>query len=327
MQALLDGVRASRAKPDQPPSFPGARQDPAEDAQNGPGARREEDDARQSRRKAMRILLSVVGTVVVLCGLIQAIPDPKPSLPEENGTRPAGSNDPAIVQAAISALDRCAKTVVLQPVNCPQEVGGWNDGAHDVKWLIHGNPAEGAIVRYNGVEGRFHVLGTAVMTASYQTPLGPELKLRVIQYWARVEWNAGKPVVAGIRKYDDSPRPPTPKSNPGIAGNELLYLVGTGFERCASAKRSPLPPECLPGTTLTSSDKAKWSLDGDPTINAVATFDDSTGLIHVVGDYSMKLAYSVFLLGPTSEPYSGRYDAVISVDAGQPKLLMIAPKD
>ena len=66
---------------------------------------------------------------------------------------------------------------------------------------------------------------------------------------------------------------------------------------------------------------------GDPTLNAEITFDESTGLIHVVGDYSMTLAYNVFLLGPTSEPHSGRFDAVISVDSGKPRLLMIATKD
>jgi hypothetical protein len=99
--------------------------------------------------------------------------DPKPpksSFPVETGQRPEATTDAVIVNEAVNGLRSCAQVKVLKPINCPQEVDDPREAqATDVTWRIHGDPADGAAVAYNGAEGRFHVLGTAVLTASYAT--------------------------------------------------------------------------------------------------------------------------------------------------------------
>ncbi|MDZ5447546.1 hypothetical protein U2F26_33390 [Micromonospora sp. 4G57] len=213
---------------------------------------------------------------------------------------------------------------MLQPQNCPQQVKHWGAGdATNVTWRIHGAPGDGAVIHYNGEEGRFHVLGTAVMTASYETTSGPDLKLRIIEFWARVEWAEGKAKLAELRNYDDTPRPVTEKRNPQVPDQLALSLVKAAFERCVKTRKSQLPPECPDTYSGAGSSRVSWKLNGDPSINAKPRFEPSTGLIHVGGDYSVTASYSQLFFGPTSEPASGRYDAILSVDDGKPQVLRI----
>jgi hypothetical protein len=215
--------------------------------------------------------------------------------------------------------------VVLQPQNCPQQVKDWGAGeATAVTWRIHGVPSDGAAVHYNGEEGRFHVLGTAVMTARYETASGPNLRLRIIQYWARVEWIAGKARLAELRNYDDTPRPATEKRNPQVPDELALSLVRAAFEQCVETRKSQLPPECPDTYSGAGSGKVKWKLNGDPSLNAKPRFEPSTGLIHVAGDYSVTASYKQIFSGATSEPATGKYDAILSVDDGGPKVLRIS---
>ncbi|SCL36077.1 hypothetical protein [Micromonospora aurantiaca (nom. illeg.)] len=272
----------------------------------------------------MWIAGAAVVALIVLCNIIPDPPEPKSSFPAENGTRPAGSSDAAVLAAALGGLQSCAKAPVLQPQNCPQRVGGWWAGdATNVTWRIHGVPGDGAVIHYNGEEGRFHVLGTAVMTASYETASGPDLKLRVVEFWARVEWTAGKAKLAELRNYDDTPRPAIEKRNPQVPDELALSLVKTAFEECVKTRKSELPPECPDINSGAGSGKVSWKLNGDPSINAKPRFEPSTGLIHVDGNYSVTASYSQLFLGATSQPASGRYDAILSVDDGKPQVLRI----
>ncbi|MEU8180276.1 hypothetical protein AB0B86_05795 [Micromonospora sp. NPDC049047] len=269
-------------------------------------------------------IAGAIVALIILCNLIPDPPQPKSSFPAENGTRPAGSNDAAVLAAALGGLQSCAKALVLQPQNCPQQVKDWWAGdVTTVRWRIHGVPGDGAVIHYNGEEGRFHVLGTAVMTVSYENASGPDLKLRVIEFWARVEWVAGKAKLAELRNYDDTPRPAVEKRNPQVSDELTLSLVKAAFENCVKTRKAQLPPECPDKYSGAGSGKVSWRLNGDPTINAKPRFEPSTGLIHVDGDYSITASYSRLLLGPTSEPASGKYDAVLSVDEGKPQVLRI----
>ncbi|GAB1690700.1 hypothetical protein [Krasilnikovia sp. M28-CT-15] len=262
--------------------------------------------------------------IIALCSLLPDPPEPKASFPSENGTRPAGSSEAAVLAAALGGLRDCAKAPVLVPENCPQQVKDWgSSSATDVTWRIHGVPGDGAVVVYNGDEGRFHVLGTAVMTASFQTASGPDLRLRVIQYWARVEWIADKARLAELRNYDDTPRPSTEKHDPQVPEEHSRALVREAFEKCAKAKDPALPPECPETYSGATSGKVNWKLNGDPSLNTKPRFEPATGLIHVVGNYSLTASYSQLFFGPTSNSDSGKYDAILSVDDQKPRVVRI----
>jgi hypothetical protein len=286
------------------------------------------EDADQANAGTSRIgfvALAIVVLVVYGCyNLFRGSSEVKSSFPIENGQRPAGSSDQAVLGAALGALNACAKVVALKPVNCPQIVDDfYTEDAVQVAWRLHGDPGDGARVVFNGEEGRFHVLGTAVMTVSYKDGQGPRLRLRVVQYWSRVEWAGSQPKVAEIRAYDDTPKPSTEKRNPNLPDNMVFPLVENAFQRCASARSAPMPPECPSSKNPITVDKAEWKLNGNPLVNARATFDVQSGLIHVKGNYSATVAYKVWLSGATSRTDSGTYDAVISIDNGKPTVLRI----
>ncbi|TCB94434.1 hypothetical protein E0H26_21145 [Micromonospora zingiberis] len=284
----------------------------------------EEEPASSPRSLVWILIAGAVGAIIALCNIMPDLPEPKSSFPSENGARPTGSNDAAVLAAALAGLHSCAKALVLQPQNCPQHVKDWGAGdATTVTWRIHGVPGDGAVIHYNGEEGRFHVLGTAVMTASYETASGPNLKLRVIQFWARVEWAAGEAKLAELRHYDDTPRPAVEKSNPQIPHDLALSLVKAAFAKCVKTRKPQLPPECPETYSGAGSGRVSWKLNGDPSINAKPRFEPSTGLIRVDGNYSMTASYSRLFFGATSEPASGRYDAILSVDDGKARVLRI----
>lgn len=243
--------------------------------------------------------------------------------PSENGQRPAGSTDEAVLAATMDALRTCARTPMLEPANCPQRSDGHSEGP--VTWKIHGSPADGAIIVYNGSEGRFHVFGTAAMTVSYQGARQRELKLHIVNYWSRVEWAGGKAKVAEIKQYDGTSPPKVAKRDPRASDETLLRAVRKTFDDCFSSNRSPLPAQCPRSPNFFEDDKVDWKLHGNPTLNAKATFDAKTGLVHVVGDYSATASYDAFLLGRTSQSEGGRYDAVVVVD-NTPQTLIIEAK-
>lgn len=282
-----------------------------------------EAPALSSSSSPWKWVVGAVVAIIAICSLLPDPPEPKSSFPDENGTRPTGSSDAAILAATLDGLENCAKAVVLQPQNCPQQVKDWGVSSNAVTWRIHGVPADGAVVHYNGEEGRFHALGTAVMTAAYETASGPELRLAVIEYWARVEWTESKARLAELRNYDDTPRPATEKRDPHVPDELALSLVKAAFEQCAKSKKAQLPAGCPETYSGAGSGKVSWKLNGDPSLNAKPYFEPSTGLVHVGGDYSMTASYSQLFLGATSEPATGKYDAILSVDGGKPKVLLI----
>ncbi|MEO3929689.1 hypothetical protein ABGB07_38400 [Micromonosporaceae bacterium B7E4] len=162
------------------------------------------------------------------------------------------------------------------------------------------------------------------MTVTYEEAGVRKLRLRVVNYWARIEWSDGQPKLAEIREYDDSAKPRTDKQDPQLTEEKIFPLVRQEFKKCVSVRSSPMPPECPNNSRTTRADKIKWNLNGDPLINAKKSFDRPSGLTHVRGNYSITAAYNAFLIGPTSETDSGTYDAIISVDEGKPKVLRIS---
>ena len=189
--------------------------------------------------------------------------------------------------------------------------------------MIRGNPLDGSIVVYNGAEGRFHLLGSTIMTVAYSM-YSDELfsEAHHVKFWARLEWKNSAAEVVEIRSSDDDRNmPPVEKTDPLLTKDEAFPVVRRFFEKCFETKKAPMPPGC-PETTVIN-DHVSWKLHGDPTLNASMGFDRETGLVKVTGDYSATASYNVFLLGPTTTPLGGRYSASIAIDGSKPNVLTI----
>jgi hypothetical protein len=72
-----------------------------------------------------------------------------------------------------------------------------------------------------------------------------------------------------------------------------------------------------------SGDNATWTLVGNPVLNATESFDPSTGLVHVKGNFVLTDSYHVFLLGHQTDNLSGTYDAALSMDGTRATLVGI----
>ncbi len=247
-------------------------------------------------------------------------PDEDGYWPKENGKRPVGSSNEAVLASVRKTVESCAKEVVLGPLNCPQSVD--DNDASDVRWALYGDPIDGAEVVFNGNEGRFRVRGVAVMAASWVSYV-PKFRVRVLTYSASVEWAKGEGKVVLIEEHADARKPRLKKRNPNLPDGEALRLVNEGFGRCVSATSSPLPPRC-PSLPVTMDDRVVWRLNGDPVLNARAEFDEHSGLTRVVGNYSLTVSYDGTASHAQTE--TDPYEAYIAVTSGEPTLLRIGRK-
>ena len=85
----------------------------------------------------------------------------------------------------------------------------------------------------------------------------------------------------------------------------------------------PMPAGCPEGKASSAQEKVAWSFEGDPLLNAKASFDPSFGVIHVVGSYAANARYRQYG-NITTTTQSGTYEATITINAGKPTVLQIA---
>lgn len=56
----------------------------------------------------------------------------------------------------------------------------------------------------------------------------------------------------------------------------------------------------------------RWTLDDDPVLNATDSFNASTGLVTVTGNFAMTDSYSAFLAGHQTDNLTGAFYRVVS---------------
>jgi len=241
-----------------------------------------------------------------------------PSFPAKSDPWPAGATTAGILAPVTSWLANCAEEVRLSPVNCPQTASASTDQVSGVRWTLHGNAGDGAVISYK--QGKFWVFGHAVMTVTYNS--GTQWDLDAFGYLATVSWNDGHPSVESPPQAistDSGPR--VVKHDPRISMAEASALVTVGFKQCAALKATPLPEQCM--GLGQSGDNATWTLVGNPVLNATESFDPSTGLVHVKGNFVLTDSYHVFLLGHQTDNLPGTYDAALSMDGTRATLVGI----
>lgn len=242
--------------------------------------------------------------------------------PAKTAPWPEHSTAQLVETPVVNWLASCANEMVLSPVNCPQSAPSSGNAVSNVHWALHGNPSDGAQIRY--LNGKFWVLGHAVMTVTYtDSAEGNQWHMDIFGYEAAITWNDNHPTLTSLKPVSLNTGPLILKHDPHLSLAPVSATVLTGFEQCAALKTTPLPEQCM--GIRSYGDHAAWRLIGNPLLNARQSFDPATGLVHVTGSYAMTDSYKLPFFGnPENESLSGNYDAVLSLDGTKTSLLQIA---
>lgn len=241
--------------------------------------------------------------------------------PSKTSPWPAHSTARLVLSLVTTRLASCAEEPVLSPVNCPQSASSGGDQVTGVHWAIHGNPSDGAQIRYS--DGKFWVLGHAVMTVTYEDSMtGDRWQMNIIGFEATVAWDSGHPTLASLQAANPDTGPRIIKNDPDLPWAKVTAAVIAGFRHCANEDVTPLPAQCMGIGAY--GNRPVWKLEVNPILNAAETFDPATGLVHVDGSYAMTESYRLpFWNSHETTSLSGNYDAVLSLDGTKVTLLQI----
>ena len=261
------------------------------------------------------IIFGVIGALGF--GLFQLI---STALGANNGPWPKGVTATIVTAPVVLAIQNCTSAATSTPSNCPQQLSDYNPS--HIEWTLHGDPASGATVKYNG-NNKFMVVGVFVMTVNYLSGSTPELKLDADYYQATVDWDPHlqKATIDTLGPYSPSffsnasgisvPRTATITDSAALAATKSLFVS------CAKHTTANLPllcPQFSPDTYNFSA--AQYAVKGSPTQTARVTYDSATGIVHVVGSYVMDATfYYSDGSGPNSAEDNGNYEAYLTLDS------------
>jgi len=227
-----------------------------------------------------------------------------------------------ILAPVVAALQTCKQSADLAPENCPQQVS--QPGASGVVWHLYGDPGAGAEISGGGSD--FTVFGVAAMTVNFNDDVGdPQFQVVPADYEAKVSTSGGNATETMLGPQQDTPPSPIDVPRPPLTNTQLEAVVEAAFASC-TATSSPMPPPTCPASDSGAADQhvtGRWSLNGDPWVNSSVTYDNTSGLLHVVGSYSLSFAYTTTDGTSQTDPYMGNYDAQIADNAGTPVLLTL----
>lgn len=228
----------------------------------------------------------------------------------DQGSRPSGVSDDAVAQVVTNKLQQCTTEVVLTPAHCPQTHAAAS--ARNVRWELVGDPRDGMEVKWQN--DKFVARGTAVMTVSYDSYSGPDFAIKSFHFQTEVPWRGADTRIDAIRQPKTAPEAGTiSKERFTLPDGDLVKAVRDGFNACASATASPMPPTC-PRTASTPSVKdVWWSVEGDPVANWTSTGDKEFGLLRLTASYSLVVSwkYTFFVEGVSTQPQAGTYEATL----------------
>ncbi|SDM17659.1 hypothetical protein [Nonomuraea jiangxiensis] len=256
-------------------------------------------------------VLIVIAVIVGLIILVALLNNGDEGEPESSKPYPAGVTNEKILQPVSDTIYNCAKEPVLAPRTCPQKATSIEE-VSKVRWSVHGYPTDGADIQFDG--STFTVDGTAVLSIRFREGSTDRYEVHIVPYRAKVFLDSGQLRLGSIVKLDDiSSR--VKKQEPALAWEDIKTQVRAAFDRCASSKQAPMPPGC-PNNRRYDADDAIWTLESNPVLNAVKEFDETTGVIHALGSYSIHLD-GVNFFGRVQGSQAGDYDAwVIFGDTG-----------
>ena len=223
-------------------------------------------------------------------------------------------------RAAIKAyFDKCAKQTGLTPTGCPQSVS--NPFVGSGQWQLVGDPTQDLSVTFDPAlnpagTGHFQMVFVYQEAGTTGTLHSPSSGA----YSAALALAASDITVASISSAAGLPA----LQRPAAATDQALKdLVVKAFVTCARA-RAASTADCPQGVAFPGASNVSWKLHGDPISAATVSFDPTSGLFTVQGNFSMTSTY--YVQGyPYSRPsYLTSYKAYLFWDGQALKLVTIS---
>ena len=226
----------------------------------------------------------------------------------------------AKAKAAIKAyFDTCAKQSGLTPTGCPQSVS--NPFVGSGQWQLVGDPTQDLSVSF---DQDLNPVGTGhfQMVFAYQED-GTTGALHAPSsggYNAALVLASSDIAVASISSAGGLPALQRPAAATDQAAKDL---VAKAFAQCAGAQAAS-PADCPQGLAFPDVSNVSWKLSGDPLSAATVSFDQTSGLFIVQGNFNMTTTY--YVQGyPYSRPsYTTTYKAYLFWDGQALKLITIS---
>ncbi|KOV84999.1 hypothetical protein ADL03_11645 [Nocardia sp. NRRL S-836] len=208
------------------------------------------------------------------------------AFPDEEGSQPAGVGDSTVAALVADKLRQCAAEVVLSPANCPQS--GSVAAAHNVRWELVGDPADGMHVVWH--KDKFFARGTAVMTLTYDSAIGPGAETKPFHFQTELHWQGSASRVDDIYRPRVTPSTGTiSKRRFQLPERDVVDAVRAGFTSCVGSASAPMPAGCPRTASTPSITGATWRLNSDPVTNWRIEEDSTFGIVRLTANYSASL--------------------------------------
>jgi hypothetical protein len=252
--------------------------------------------------KALGVLL-----VLVLIGALVHKTRPKPLTPTERI---------AALHAVRAALARCAEAASTSPPACPQQ-GDVVGDVSGIVWRLYGEPTRGAQLS-GSLHGGGDVRGVAIYTLRFDNDTGKTyLQVVPTPYDAQISWRDNGAVVTALQADSEGgiivPRPAWRR-------REVERAVVAVLRSCLSHV-SYLCPWDKPWPDDATAIRGRF--DRNPLAADAMTYDDQTGIVHLVGTYAISGSYTESQYGRQTFRDNGNYDAQLAGYRHRPRVLTI----
>ena len=216
-------------------------------------------------------------------------------------------------------FDNCAKltSANVDPNVCPQDVTFYLSASG--QWRLVGDPSQDLAIKF---DEQMNAVGTGhfQMVFSYQGSGGISRVPSAGGYSASLVLSPTGLTVANVQTAKDLPALTRPA---GATDQAAKDLVATAMTQCATVQAEYVAdcPQRAPDAGLSN---VRWTLNGDPIAGATVSFDPSTGLFTVHGNFSMSVSYNWLGSHPKSgNSYITAYDAHLLWDGQSLQLVNV----
>jgi hypothetical protein len=198
------------------------------------------------------------------------------------------------------------------PQTCPQALGR---SLGSGQWKLVGDPTQDLALSSQGQNVRAR--GHFQMVYEYQRASGREHVPSGGSYEATLLLAGAEVKVDRIQKVEALLQRPA-----GATDQAAKDLVAKAFVQCAAVSAEYVAdcPQSAPDVILTD---VHWTLTGDPIPGSVVSFDSTTGILTVHGNFSMAVSYKWFGYPKSGVSYIKHYNAQLFWDGQAFQLITI----
>ncbi len=221
--------------------------------------------------------------------------------------------------AVKAAFDACAKQTGLAPAGCPQSYS--NDFASKIQWQVVGDPTQDLTIG-SDQDSNLVAAGHFQMMVAYQEDGidGTSHSPSSGPYSAALNLTSADVSVSSIKATAGVPGL---QRSSGATDQAVKDLVTKAFAACASAK-SATPADCPQRLSAPDVSNVSWTLNGDPVGGSSVTFDQTSGLFTVKGNFAMTANFDISGYPYSRASYNTTYEADLLWDGSALQLVTIS---